>query len=116
MKDNALEEKLGYAFYAVFGAGVGFVVFLMALGGWSFVFTGRASKPWNGLVALLICVAIGGGWGTVAYRYRHQEFGSAAPATQEGPAAAMLFSKRLMVAGTCLAGLYFIWQLAKGMR
>jgi len=116
MKDNALEEKLGYAFYAVFGAGVGFVVFLMALGGWSFVFTGQASKPWNGLGALLICLVIGGGWGLVAYRYRHQELGSAAPATQEGPAAAILFSKRLMVLGTCVAGLYFIWQLAKGMR
>lgn len=116
MNDHDLEEKLSYAFYAVFGAGVGFVVFLMALGGWSLVFTGQASKPWNGLGALLICLVIGGGWGLVAYRYRHQEFGSAAPATQEGPTAAMLCSKRLMAVGTCLAGLYFLWQLAKGMR
>ena len=104
-----------YVLYGLFGAFLGFVVYAVALGGWMFVFTGKASRPWNGLVALLICLALGGGWGLVAYKFGDREIGSRASNLYEDQATAILFAKRLLVIGTCLAGLYFIWQLAKGL-
>ena len=113
MKD--WEDKLICAVWGAFGAFLGFLVFMMALGGWRFVFIGRATKPWNGPVALFICVAIGCGWGLLAYKFRHREFGSSGSSLYEDPATASLFTKRLMVIATCLAGVYFIWQLAKDL-
>ena len=113
MKD--LEDKIMFVLYGLFGAFLGFLIFMMALGGWRFVFMGRATKPWNGPVALFICLAIGFGWGLISYKFRNREFGSGASSPYEDQATAMLFAKRLMVIATCLAGLYFIWQLAKGL-
>jgi hypothetical protein len=49
MKDFA--DKFMFVFYGFFGAGLGLLIFMFALGGWSFVFTGQATKPWNGVVA-----------------------------------------------------------------
>ena len=56
-----------------------------------------------------------GGWGLVSYKFSGREVGSRGSSFFRDPATAILFSKRLMVIATCLAGLYFIWQLAKGM-
>lgn len=109
------EEKVMYVLYCLFGAFIGFLVYAAALGGWLFLLTGKADRPWNGLVALLICLTLGGGWGLVAYKFHDREFGSGSSNYYGDPATGILFSKRLMVIGTCLAGLYFIWQLAKGL-
>jgi hypothetical protein len=114
MKGN-WDDKLIGAFYCVFGGVLGFLIFMMALGGWRFVFLGHASHSWNGLLALLLCVGIGGGWGLVSYKYRDREFGGGPSRFYDDPASARLFTKRLMVIATCVAGLYFIWQLAKGL-
>lgn len=100
---------------SVFGAALGFLIFAVALGGWMYLFTGRSTKPWNGLVALIICSAIGGCWGLLSYKFRNREFGSGESSLFHDEATALLFMKRLMVIVTCLAGLYFVWQLAKGL-
>jgi hypothetical protein len=113
MKDTV--DKIIFAFYGLFGAGLGLLIFMFALGGWSFVFTGHATAPWNGAVALIICCALGGGWGLVSYKFKDREFGSGGSSFYHDSASAILFSKRLMVIATCLAALYFIWQLAKRM-
>ncbi len=113
MKD--LEDKIIYVFYGVFGAALGFLIFAVALGGWMYLVTGHSTKPWNGLVGLIICSAIGGGWGLLSYKFRNREFGSGPSSLFQDEASALLFMKRLMVIATCLAGLYFIWQLAKGL-
>ncbi len=104
MKD--LEDKIMFAFYGLFGAGLGFLIFAAALG---------AAKPWNGLAALIICSALGGGWGLLSYKFKDREFGSGSSTLFQDEATTILFVKRLMVIATCLAGLYFIWQLAKGL-
>ena len=62
-----------------------------------------------------LCTTIGFGWGLLSYKFRNREFGSSSSAFYDGDAGGVLFAKRLMVIGTCLAGLYFIWQLAKGL-
>jgi len=110
-----LEDKIILLFYGLFGGFLGFLIFAMALGGWRYLLTSRPAKPWNGLVALIICSALGFGWGLVSYKFRNREFESGESSPFENQATAMLFTKRLMVIGTCLAGLYFIWQLAKGL-
>lgn len=104
-----------FVFYGLFGAGLGLLIFMFGLGGWKFVFTGHATKPWNGVVALIICCVLGGGWGVVSYLFRNREFGGGSSSFYHDRPTAILFGKRLMVIATCLAGLYFIWQLAKGM-
>ena len=110
MKD--LDDKIIFAFYGLFGAALGFLIFAVALGGWIFLLTDRPAKPWNGLAALIICLALGCGWGLISYKFKDREFGSGLFQDQ---ATSILFVKRLMVIATCLAGLYFIWQLAKGL-
>jgi hypothetical protein len=113
MKDFA--DKIMLIFYGLFGGTLGFLIFMFALGGSTYVFTGHASKPWNGPVALIIACILGGGWGLVSYKFSDREFGSGGSSFYQDPPAAMLFVKRLMVVATCLVGLYFIWQLAKGI-
>lgn len=110
-----LEDKIILVFYGLFGGFLGFLIFAVALGGWRFLLTNRPAKPWNGLAALLICTALGFGWGLVSYKFRNREFGSGGSSLFEDQATALLFTKRMMVLATCLAGLYFIWQLAKGL-
>ena len=63
---------------------------------------------------VILCV-LGGGWGVVSYLYKDREFGSGSSMFYDDPASAALFSKRLMVVGTSLAALYFIWVLATRM-
>ena len=110
-----LEDKIILMFYGLFGGFLGFLIFAVALGGWRYLFTNRPASPWNGLVALVICSALGFGWGLVSYKFRNREFGSSGSGLFEDKATAMLRTRRLMVIGTCLAGLYFVWQLAKGL-
>jgi hypothetical protein len=111
MKDPT--EKIMFILYGLFGAGLGLLIFMFALGGWRFVFAGHATKPWNGVVSLLFCCVLGGGWGLVAYKFKDRQFDSGSSSFYHDPATENLFSKRLMVIATCIAGLYFIWQLAR---
>ena len=113
MKD--FEDKIFLAFYGVFGTFLGFLIFMFGLGGWRFVFTGRPTRPWNGLIALILCTVICGGWGLLSYKLRNHEFGSGTSGMYHDQASAMLFSKRLKVIATCLAALYFIWQLVRSL-
>jgi hypothetical protein len=110
-----VEDKIIFAFYGVFGATIGFVIFAFALGGWRFLLTDRPAKPWNGLAALIVCVCLGGSWGLLSYKYKDRDLGSGPSALYENGGTGILFVKRLMVIATCLAALYFIWQLAKGL-
>ena len=57
---------------------------------------------------------LGGGWGLVSYKFRDRQFGSGGPMFGD-EATEALFIRRLIVVATCVAGLYFIWQLAKGL-
>ncbi|MCX6895728.1 MAG: hypothetical protein NTZ16_09580 [Verrucomicrobia bacterium] len=113
MKD--FTDKIMFVFYGLFGAGLGFLIFMIACGGWRFVVTGHSTKPWNGAVALVVFCVLGGGWGLVSYKFSDREFGSRGSTFWDDPATAMLFTKRLVVIATCLFGVYFLWQLAKGM-
>ena len=114
MKD--LEDKIIMAFWGVFGAALGFLIYLFGLGGMKFLVMNRPAKPWNGLTALIICVVLGLGWGLVSYKFKDREFGGGGSNFYDDPATAMLFTKRLMVLLTCAAGVYFMWQLAKGLK
>ena len=109
------ENKAALAFYGLFGAFLGLLIFMFALGGWEFVFTGHHQRPWNGGVALAICLVICGGWGLLAYKLRDQEFGSGHSNLHDSEASAILFTKRLMTVASCLAALYFMWQVARGI-
>ena len=111
-----LEDKILFVVFGLFGGFLGFLVFAMALGGWRYLLTKQPPKAWNGLTALILCTTIGFGWGLLSYKFRNREFGSSGSAFYDDEAGGALFAKRLMVIGTCLAGLYFIWQLAKGLR
>ena len=111
-----LEDKILFVVFGLFGGFLGFLVFAMALGGWRYLLTNRPPKAWNGLTALILCTTIGFGWGLLSYKFRNREFGSSGSAFYDDEAGGALLAKRLMVIGTCLAGLYFIWQLAKGLR
>jgi hypothetical protein len=110
-----LEDKIVLAVYGLFGGFLGFLIFAVALGGWRYLLTNRPPQPWNGLAALVICLVLGFGWGIVSYEFKDREFGSGGSSFYEDQATAMLFTKRVMVIGTCLAGLYFVWQLAKSL-
>ena len=112
MKD--WEDNLIFVFYGLFGAFIGFMVFAAGLGGWEFLLLGRGDRPWNGLIALLICLIIGAGWGLLSYKLKHQEFDSGTSAFLRDEATALLFAKRLMVLATCTVTAYFIWKFAKG--
>jgi hypothetical protein len=113
MKD--ITDTIVFVFYGIVGAVLGLVIFMFGLGGWRFVFTGRATRPWNGAVTLVICLLLGAGWGLVSYKLKEVEFGSRESSAYDNPATVILFMKRLMVIASCLAGAYFIWQLAKGI-
>lgn len=110
-----LEDKILYAVFGLFGGIIGFVVFAVGLGGWRYLLTKHPPKPWNGLTALILCAAIGFGWGLLSYKFRNREFGSNDSAFYDDGSGGVLFAKRSMVIVTSLAALYFIWQLAKGM-
>ena len=110
-----LEDKVFYAIYGLFGASLGFLIYAIALGGWRYLLIGRQVRSWNGLVALIICVGLGFGWGILSYRFKDREFDSGASHFYHDEATAFLFTKRLMVVATCLAGLYFVWQLARSV-
>lgn len=111
-KMKNVKHKIMYVVYGLFGAFIGFLVHLMALGGWGYLLTGR-SKPWNGLLSLILLVVVGGGWGVVAYRFCDREFDSGASGFYGDESSAMLFTKRLMVLLSCGVAVYFIWQLAR---
>ena len=115
MKD--FTDKFMLVFYGLFGAGLGFLIYLLPLSGWEYLFIGqtRSTKPWNGAVALIILCVLGGGWGVVSDIYKDREFGSRSSMFYYDPASAALFSKRLMVIGTCLVAVYFIWRVARRM-
>lgn len=108
-------DKVMFVFYGMFGALLGLLIFMFGLGGWPFVFMGKSTRPWNGLWALVACCVLGGGWGFIAYIARQRELGSSGSSLFSDQASAVLFSKRLMVIATCVAGLYFIWQIAKSI-
>ena len=111
MKD--WEDKIMMAFYGLFGAGLGFLIFAMALGGAGYLFTKQRPEPWNGLGALIVCLVVGFGAGVFAYNRRDQEFGSGSSSLFHDEATATLFTKRLLVIAGCLAALYFLWQAAR---
>jgi hypothetical protein len=49
MKDFG--DKIMFAFWGAFGAFLGLLLFMFGLGGWRLVFTGRATRSWNGRAA-----------------------------------------------------------------
>jgi hypothetical protein len=109
-----LEDKVMFAAFGLFGAAIGLLIFMFALGGDSYVFTGTATRSWNGLPALIICCAVGAGLGMLSYRFSHIELGNGQFLFWDA-ATALLFTKRALAALAALGALYFVWQLAKGL-
>ena len=114
MKD--LDDKIIMAFYGVFGGALGFLIYTFGLGGMKVMVLSRPAKAWNGMTALVICVLLGAGWGIVAYKFKDREFGGKGSYFYDDEATASLFFHRLMVLVTCAVGVYFMWQLAKGLK
>ena len=68
----SIDEKVACAVNVIFGAAVGFVVYLFALGGFKFLLMSRPGSWWNGWGAFFLCVAGGGLVGWLGYRNRHK--------------------------------------------
>jgi hypothetical protein len=113
MKDAT--EKVVFVMYGLLGSGLGFLVFMFALDGWRFVFTGRSTAPWNGIAALIATCLLGGGWGLVSYMLKYREFASRSSPLFQDRASALLFSKRLMVIATSGVAAYIMWQVARSI-
>lgn len=111
MKDFA--DKVIIVLYAGFGAVLGLLAFMFGLGGWRLVFTGQSTRPWNGWVGLILCCLLGAGFGALAYLHGDREVGSGSSRFFQDPDTAVLFTRRLMVIASCLAAVWFLWQMAK---
>jgi hypothetical protein len=103
------------AVYGIFGAFLGFLIYVFAWGGFRLLLAGERYNQSTEVIALLLCLFIGAGWGLFAYKYKHHEIGAAGSTFYHDQPTAILLSKRLLIIGTCLAGLYFLWQVAKGV-
>jgi hypothetical protein len=112
MKD--LDERIVAACYPLFGTFLAFLVFTFAMGGWRYVFTGRPHSLLLGPLGLLLSIGIGATLGWLCYRHRHRQFDVIGPLAHDA-ATGWLLGKRLIVIATCLAGLYFVWQLARSL-
>jgi hypothetical protein len=110
-----LDETIVVVFHTLFGAFLGFLVFMFGIGGLLSLFTEPSEATWLGPVGLFVCPGVGGLLGWFAYRHRHREFGGPGILAQD-TAGGVLLVKRLMVVAACLVGLYFLWQLAKSLR
>ena len=64
---------------------------------------------------LFIAVVVGLIAGWACYRYRGHEVGGRS-VPYEGEAGGILFAKRLIVLGTSVVALYYIWDLARSLR
>lgn len=109
------DELFVKAVFALIGGAAGFLVFVMGLGGWEYVFTGKSSNVLLGFPSLALCVGIGGVGGWYAYRHRHREIGGVEPFAHDA-ATGFLLTKRLMVVVGGLIAVYFVWQVLRGMR
>jgi hypothetical protein len=112
MKD--FDERIVAACYPLFGSFLAFLVFAFGLGGWRFIFTGQSQSLMLGPSGLLLNMGIGALLGWLCYRHRHREVDVVGPLAHDA-ATGWLLGKRLIVIASCLAGLYFIWQLAKSL-
>ncbi len=106
---------LMFVLYGGLGAFLALLVFTFALGGDGFVFTGHSQTLWIGPLGLVACLSVGFGMGVLSYTFTDRELGSIKWPFQS-QATAILFTKRLIVIGGCLAALYYIWQLAKSLH
>jgi hypothetical protein len=108
------DDRLFAAVYGLFGAFLGFLVYLFAFGGFLrplFRSTRRGGPGW---IPLLFCAGIAAIAGVYAYVHRKKEFGGGFGDAVGGSDGAVLFTKRLLVIGVAFAGLYFLWQFAHG--
>ncbi len=109
------DEIIVIVMYGLFGALLAFLVFTFGLGGWAYVFTGKPRSVLIGFPGLLLFLTTGASLGLLSYRHRHREFGGVGPLAHDA-ATGYLLAKRVIVILTCLAGVYFVWQLAKDVR
>lgn len=99
-----------YAIYALFGGGIGLILFAVVFGGCDYVFLGQAEGIWDGPVTMIVLCGIGAGWGLISYRFRHHEL----DADTAGLLGALISRRgRTVILG--IVALYFIYDLARGM-
>jgi hypothetical protein len=109
------DEKIACLVNVAFGAALGLPVFMFGLGGYRFLFLGKSTHWWNGWPGLLLCVGIGalGGWFSYRNRLKNLDIPVAGIYAESG--GAELLWRRLVVIGSAIIAIYFIWQLAKGI-
>ena len=107
------EDKVFSAIYALMGAGAAFAVHCVLLGGWRWLFLGKHKSFFAGPGGMAICVIAGAVLGVMLYR--EQEAGVTATGLGGNQGESLLIVKRIMVIGMALIGLYFLWDLARGI-
>lgn len=111
---NSLDQRIVAVLYLFLGVVLAFVVYVFALGGDDYVFTGRPASAWSGSQGLLGSIWIGALSGWLGYRFRHVDIGNAGQNMQSA-ALGLLLAKRVIVVGSCLVATYLLWQLARSV-
>jgi hypothetical protein len=113
----SIDEKIACGISVAFGAALGFAIYFLPLGGYSFLLTSRAAHWWNGWAAFWVCVGAGGSAGFSSYqnRLKNMDLASSSHGIYSGEAGGRLLWRRLAVIGGAIVAFYFIWQLAKAI-
>jgi hypothetical protein len=113
----SIDEKIACGINVAFGAALGFAIYFLALGGYSFLLMSRPGHWWNGWGAFFICVGGGAvaGFHTYQNRLKNLDPTSSSGGMYSGEAGISLLWRRLAVIAGAIVALYFIWKLAKGI-
>ena len=99
-----------FALFGAFGAFLGFMVYF-AFGGYSYLSTGKAEFPWNGLIALILFPTVFCALFLLGYIIRDKEYESGESVFFHDQGSASLFGRRLAVILPLPLVLWFIWEL-----
>jgi hypothetical protein len=113
----SIDEKIACGINVAFGAALGFAIYFLGLGGYSFLLMSRGGHWWNGWGAFWICVGGGGVAGFLSYKNRLKNLDpdSSGGGLYSGEAGISLLWRRLVVIAGAIVALYFIWKLAKSV-
>ena len=113
----SIDEKIACGINVAFGAALGFAIYFLALGGYSFLLMSRPGHWWNGWGAFWVCVGGGAvaGFHTYQNRLKNLDLSSSGGGMYSGEAGGWLLWRRLGVIAGSIVALYFIWKLAKGI-
>jgi hypothetical protein len=113
----SIDEKIACGINVAFGAALGFAIYFLGLGGYSFLLMSRGGHWWNGWGAFWICVGGGGMAGFLSYKNRLKNLDpdSSSEGLYSGEAGVSLLWRRLAIIAGAVVAVYFIWKLAKGV-